>query len=243
MRRLAAGLGIVLLLSLLAFAGAAFITSRPADPKLWPPRPDARAIEVFVVSNGYHTGIALPRPAVAEFSSERGYPALIAVSQRFAAFDWLEIGWGDEDFYRNVPTAGDITLPLAFRALFGRGNPTVLHVAGLGGDPASVFPAADLVRVPLSTAGFDRLLAGVDATFAPPIVGALPDLGRGLYGTALFYRATGSFNLLHVCNHWVDDMLGSAGLPTAPVLATFAQGLWLNLRWRAGLRPVLRTDR
>jgi len=235
----AAGLGIILLLALWGFAGAAFITARPADPMLWPPRPDARAIEIVVVSNGYHTGVALPRAAVAEFASGRGYPALIAVSQRFAAFDWLEIGWGDEGFYRHVPTASDLTLPLALRALFGRGNPTVLHVAGLGDDPVHAFPAADLVRVPLSRTGFDQLLARLDATFVP-VSGAFPDLGRGLYGSSLFYRATGTFNILRDCNHWVDELLGAAGLPTAPVLAIFSHGLLLNLRWRAGLHPVPR---
>jgi uncharacterized protein (TIGR02117 family) len=232
----AAGLAVILLLALI-FAGAAFITARPADPMLWPPRPDARAIEIVVVSNGYHTGVALPRGALAEFASGRGYPALIALSQRFAAFDWLEIGWGDEGFYRQVPTASDLTLPLAVRALFGRANPTVLHVAGLTDDPVRVFPAAGLVRVPLSMTGFDQMLARVDATFVPPVSGALPDLGRGLYGSSLFYRATGSFNILHLCNHWVDELLGAAGLPTAPVLATFSHGLMLNLSWRAGLRP------
>jgi uncharacterized protein (TIGR02117 family) len=237
MLRFAAGLGVILLLAL-TFAGAAFITARPADPMLWPPRPDARAIEIVVVSNGYHTGVALPRAAVAEFASGRGYPALIAVSQRFAAFEWLEIGWGDEGFYRNVPTVSELTLPLAVRALFGGGNPAVLHVAGLGDDPIRVFPAAGLIRVPLSMTGFDQLLAKVDATFVPPVSGALPDLGRGLYESSLFYRATGTFNILHDCNHWVDELLGAAGLPTAPVLATFANGLLLNLSWRAGLRPV-----
>jgi uncharacterized protein (TIGR02117 family) len=235
MRRSAAGLGVILLLALWIFAGAAFITARPADPMLWPPRPDARAIDIVVVSNGYHTGVALPRAALAEFANGRGYPALIAVSQRFAAFDWLEIGWGDEGFYRNVPTASQLTLPLAARALFG-GNPTVLHVAGLTDDPVLVFPAAVMVRVPLSMTGFDQLLARLDATFVP-VSGAFPDLGRGLYGSSLFYRATGTFNVLHVCNHWVDELLGAAGLPTAPVLATFSHGLLLNLSWRAGLRP------
>ena len=62
--------------------GAAWITARPADPMLWPPR-DGRIVDVYVISNGYHAGLALPRARLAEFASGRGYPALIAVTQRF----------------------------------------------------------------------------------------------------------------------------------------------------------------
>ena len=36
----------------------------------------------------------------------------------------------------------------------------------------------------------------------------------------------------------VGELLGAAGLPANPVLATLPQGLLFYLRWRAGLRPV-----
>jgi uncharacterized protein (TIGR02117 family) len=231
--RWAGRLAIALAVLLVVLAAAAAITARPADPMLWPPRPGERTVEIVVVSNGYHAGVALPRAALAEFA---GYPALIAVTQRFALFDWIEFGWGDREFYRAVPTVGDLSLPLALRALFRPGNDSVLHVVGVGGDPERAFTTAELVRVPLSTAGFDRLLQKLDATFVPPEGGALPDLGRGLYGPSLFYPARGTFGISRVCNHWVADLLGAAGLPVAPVLATVPSGLILDLRWRAGLR-------
>jgi len=237
MRRYAAGLGILLLLALGLLGLAAFVTARPSDPTLWPARPDERPVEVVVISNGYHAGVALPRTALAQAASRRGYPALIAVAQRFGAFDWIEFGWGDREFYRLVPTPGDVSIGLALRALFFPGNISVLHVVGIAGDPAEVF-AGDRVRVPLSAAGFDRMLAQLDASFVSPQAGALPDLGQGLYGPSLFYPANGTFSILHVCNHWVDALLGAAGLPTAPVLATVSAGLMLNLRWRAGLKPM-----
>ena len=236
--RIAAGICVALLVLLSVLAGAAYITARPADPMLWPPSPDAAKIEVVLVSNGYHAGLALPRATLAEYASERGYPALIAVTQRFAAFDWIEFGWGDREFYQSVPTVRDISLPVALRALFSPGNTAVLHVVGITGDPARVFTAGELVRIPLSRGGFERMLQQLDATFVPPQAGALPDLGRGLYGPSLFYPANGSFSAFKVCNHWIADLLGAAGLPQAPVLATLPSGLIFHLRWRAGLRPT-----
>jgi len=236
--RIAAGFGVALLVLLGALIGAAYITARPADPTLWPPSPDAAKVKIVLVSNGYHAGLALPRAALAEFASERGYPALIAVAQRFAAFDWIEFGWGDREFYQSVPTVRDISLPVALRALFSSGNKAVLHVVGITGDPARVFTAGELVRIPLSRNGFERMLHELDATFVPPQGGALPDLGRGLYGPSLFYPANGTFSVFKVCNHWIADLLGAAGLPQAPVLATLPSGLILDLRWRAGLEST-----
>lgn len=216
--------------------GAAWITARPADPMLWPPR-EGRIIEVYVISNGYHAGLALPRARLAEFAGGRGYPALMAVTQRFAAFDWIEFGWGEREFYRSVPTIGDINWRMALRALFYPDNKTVVHVVGVTGDPAQAFKA-EMVKVPLSWNGFDRMLQKLDAAFAPPQNGALPDLGRGLYGPSLFYPATGTFSITRVCNHWIGDLLGAAGLPTNPVIATVPAGLIAYLRWRAGLAPA-----
>jgi uncharacterized protein (TIGR02117 family) len=236
--RIAAGIGVTLLVLFWVLAAAAFITARPADPMMWPAREGARTIEIVVVSNGYHAGVALPRNALAEFASGRGYPALIAVTQRFAAFEWIEFGWGDREFYQSVPTVGDVSLPVALRALFSPGNTSVLHVVGIGADPVRAFTGAEAVRIPLSMSGFDQLLAKLDATFVAPQGGALPELGRGLYGPSLFYPANGTFSIFKVCNHWIADLLGAAGLPKAPVLATLPSGLLFHLRWRAGLRPV-----
>ena len=234
-RRLSVALGVFLLFSAWMIGGAAWITARPADPMLWPAR-DGRIVEVYVVSNGYHAGLALPRAALAEFASGRGYPALIAVSQRFAAFDWIEFGWGDREFYRSVPTLGDMNWRMALRALFYPGNQTVVHVVGVTGDPALAFKA-EMMKVPLSQNGFDRMLERLNATFMPPDNGALADLGRGLYGPSLFYPANGTFSIRRVCNHWIGDLLGAAGLPANPVLATVPQGLMFNLRWQAALAP------
>jgi uncharacterized protein (TIGR02117 family) len=235
MRRWAIGLSIGLLALIYFLVVTTIVTTRYGDPTLWPAR-DARIVEVYVVSNGYHTGIALPRERLAEFASGRGYPALLAVTQRFNQFPWVEIGWGDEEFYRKVPTVGDLTLPIALRALFRPGNKSVLHVVGLPNDPVRTFPSAEIVAIPLSWNGFDQMLAKLDATFVPPQNGALPDLGKGLYGPSLFYPAVGTFNIFHVCNHWIADLLNAAGVPTSRVPATFATGLLLDLRWRSGLR-------
>ena len=234
-RRVGQGLAAVILL----FIVAVVATARWGDRTLWPPPPDARKTEIFVVSHGYHSGIVIPRRALAERAAAQALGALVHVGTRFAAFDWLEVGWGDENFYRSVPTAGSLTFPLAVRALLRPGNASVLHVVGFNGLPRSIFDRADIVRLEIGEAGFERLLQKLDASFAPGPGSLLAEeLGPGLYGPSLFFRANGAFHLFNVCNHWIAGLLDAAGVPTAPVLATLPQGLLLDLKWRSGLVPM-----
>jgi uncharacterized protein (TIGR02117 family) len=230
MRRWARRLGWSLVLIVTVFLVAAIATARSGDPDLYPPPARAPRIDVFVVSHGYHAGIVVPRARLAEVAAQNGLHALDAVAARFDAYRWLEIGWGDEGFYTSVPTIASLTIRSAARALFLPGNPSVLHVVGLVDHPRTAFASADVARLALSEAGFARLLARIDASFAP----GQQDLGPGLYGPSRFYRALGTFHVFNVCNHWISDLLDAAGVPTAPVLATLPPGLLLDLRWRAG---------
>jgi uncharacterized protein (TIGR02117 family) len=224
------------------FVAATLLTLRCGDRRLYPVAAGEPAVIVAVVSHGYHAGIVLPRATLADVAARRGYAALIAVSARFAAYPFLEMGWGDEGFYRSVPTLASLSVTMAARALFVPGNPSVLHVVGLAYPPRAAFPLADIIALDLSADGFDRMLGRIDATFAPAGTGdPLEDVGAGLYGPSRFYRAKGTFNLFHVCNHWVADLLDAAGVPTAPVPATLPPGLFLDLEWRSGLRPLART--
>ena len=227
------------MIAALLFAALTVATARWGDSSLWPPAPGAPITDIFIVNHGYHASIAVPRAALAEQASRRGLSALGYIATRFADFDWLEIGWGDEGFYRYVPTAQSLTVALALRALFRPGNPSVLHVVGVKDDPRAMFANSDLVRIGLSNTGFARAAAMLDATFARSNGSLMPqELGPGLYGTSLFFRANGAFHLFNVCNHWIARVLDAAGIPTAPMLATLPLGLLLDLRWRSGLVPL-----
>jgi uncharacterized protein (TIGR02117 family) len=240
MRKAARRIGLALAIMAAIFVVAVVATARRGDAALYPPAAGAPSVRILLVHNGYHTGIALPRATVAQLAGQRGYGALVAVTTRFSAYAWLEIGWGDENFYRHVSTPGDLTLGLALRALFVPNNASVLHVVGVT-DPRAQFVDASMAELDLSAAGFDRLVAKVDATFARGGNGLPQDLGRGLYGPSLFYRAVGHFHIARVCTHWVADVLDAAGVPTDPVLATLPQGLFLDLSMRAGATMLPRS--
>jgi uncharacterized protein (TIGR02117 family) len=236
MRRLFRGIGYGLSAIALAIVVLAGATARPGDPALWPPKPGEPETEIFVVSHGYHSGIALPTARLAAAAQRNGDTALGLIAERFGGYPFIEVGWGEQDFYAAVPTVADLDIGLAMRALFAPDNKSVLHVVGLPDTPRRIFPSSGIVRVALSEAGFARMLAALNATFAlngDPA--GLQALGRGLYGPSLFFRANGAFHVFNVCNHFVAEMLSRAGLPVTPVLDTLPPGLLLDLKLRAGL--------
>jgi uncharacterized protein (TIGR02117 family) len=237
-RRVACGILIGVTATILALVGLALFTARPGDAKLWPAR-GAPAIETFLVSNGYHAGLVIPTARLAGIARREGESALADIAARFGGYPFVEIGWGEEQFYAAVPTIAQLNLGLAIRALFNPGNSSVLHVVGVSDHPRRVFASADIVRVPLSEKGFAELLNAIDATFATSGEPPSPQvIGNGLYGPSLFYRANRPFHIFNVCNHWVSDMLSAAGLPVTPVLDTVPAGLLLDLRWRSGLTAM-----
>lgn len=243
MRRAARYIGSGLAAVALAFVLVTLITARSGDPSLWPPAAGVPTAEIFVVSHGYHAGVAISTARVADVASQHGYAALVAITQRFVAYPFIEIGWGDEGFYFSVPDASSLTIGLAMRALFLPGNASVLHVVGIGDTPRQTFPSADIARIAVSEEAFARMMRQLDESFARSGPSSMPQvLGKGLYGPSLFYRANGSFHVFNVCNHWVAGLLSVAGVPMAPVLATLPAGLLFDLKWRSGIGLLPATD-
>jgi uncharacterized protein (TIGR02117 family) len=207
-------------------ATATCLIRRPGNSELFPPKPGEPSVQVHVVAYAYHSGLVVPVPALKQAAERIRRGEAEAIADRFGAYPFVEIGWGDEGFYRLVPTLAALTVREALRALFSPANPSVLHVVGFG-RPLVAAQGVDVTTVDLSERGFDRLVAlagSVQAVDGHPI-----ELGPGLYGPSLFYRGRGSFNIFNVCNHWVARLLNAAGLPTRPIMDTLPAGLIFDL--------------
>lgn len=176
---------------------------------LFPPKPGAKTETVYVVDHGWHTGLivkssSLPPDARPDWPGFRG-------SQ------YLEIGWGDDGFYR----AQKVTLGITLKALFWR-NPAVLHVVAMDQPPEIYFPSSGLVRVTLSEEGYRRLCDFLAASYGKDAKGRHIDLGRGIYGESRFYRATGHYYFPNTCNVWTAHALRAAGAPIQPACSELA---------------------
>jgi uncharacterized protein (TIGR02117 family) len=205
------------------------------DRSLYPARRADDAVKVLLVSNGFHSGLILPRAALADAAGRSGRSALISVSSRFQHFDWVEVGWGDDAFYRATPTLDSFDWKLGLRAVLGFGGGSVIHVFGVLGDLRETYGNIDLVALSLSPEGFGRLLDRLDGSFVRDVNGFPVDLGRGLSAASLFYGAHGTFFFGQMCNHWTAGLLAAAGVPISALLATWPRGLVFDLMHRSGL--------
>lgn len=179
---------------------------------------EERAHRVYVVNYGFHVGIALERRWFGE-------TALFAATPPSA---WVEIGWGEERFFRETPNIEAFSLVTGLRALTGLGE-TVVHVSALPAPPDRVFNADALTAIDLDAAGARLLAEEIAAAFAQPV----EPLGEGHWpGVSHYYRSKLPYHLGHVCNHWASNALNRAGLPSSSFWSTLPHGLIAELAWR-----------
>jgi uncharacterized protein (TIGR02117 family) len=181
---------------LLALAACATSESNPS------PRKDSGpGLPVYLVAHDKHSGIAIRRSDI---------PAGLWPEIRdFPQADYLEVGWGEREYYfgRDQGFTG------AMRAAFGSNNPSVLHVAGVRGPLAKSFPASEIIEVTLPRDGFERLVRYIHDAYDRKGAPVVAPLGPGLYGDSRFYPGWESFHLLRTCNIWTARGLRDAGLP------------------------------
>lgn len=178
------------------------VTARPA--------PGAPVVELFVLDNGFHTDLAVPRAAL----QARGGPLAEAV-RSLAPGDWILIGWGDAKFYVDQSPISD-RLPDGARAFFARGNPSVVMLDPEQHDPRLRFAEAGRNAVRLSPAGFERMAARIEASL--DLSGGGPRIAAARAGDdARFFASHEHFWIGHLCNHWTAQVLAAAGLPVGPM--------------------------
>ena len=181
------------------------------------PAPEGQWRTVHVVNHGLHTGLVIARVDLLE--------VLPGLAEAFDDGDFLELGWGDEDFYR----AAQPTLGLTLQALFWP-TASALHVIKVAGDPRQAFAGRELIEVRLAEHGYRQLLGFVAARFARSAQGALLVLGPGQYAESRFYRAEGSYSLVYTCNTWIAEALVTGGCPLAWATAVTAGQVMARLR-------------
>ena len=165
---------------------------------------------IWIVSHGWHVGIAMPREAMPrERWTER---------DALGDFRYLEVGWGDGEFY----PAERGTIGRALKAVF-RSTSSVLHVAAFDAPVATYFPASPIVEVELSPRGLDGLATFIDQHYARDPAGRPIIRAPGLYGDAgRFYQAAEGYSAFRNSNHWTARALRAAGCPIDPSWAISA---------------------
>src|SRR5262245_17697605 len=169
----------------------------PAGPTQ--PEGSATSIAIYLVAHDGHTGIVI-RPA----DSPAG---LLPERRDFPKADYIEIGWGNRNYYYGRDQGFWGTLAAIVP------SPSVVHVAGFRGPPAGFFRDNEIIELDVSLDGYQELIRYVHEAFERPGEMPVDALGPGLYGDSRFYPAWESFHLFRTCNVWTARALRAAGLP------------------------------
>lgn len=199
------------LLSVVALTSACYGPIR----SLYPPAADDSPYRVWIVRHDWHTGVALRRQDVPR--------AIWPEAEDFAGATYLEIGWGQREFYQ----AEEGSVWLALKATFWR-NDSALHVAGFSTTPAAFFAGLDVVELDLSARGFEALAGFVAASYARTEEGRAIPLGRGKYAVSRFYLGREPYQFT-TCNVWTARALRAGGLPITPRWALTAGTLMFQV--------------
>ncbi|HSX82304.1 MAG TPA: DUF2459 domain-containing protein [Candidatus Saccharimonadia bacterium] len=197
----------------------------------WPPLYPVLAQEelryIYVVRHDWHTGLVVKYDDLD--------PRLWPEKNDFPEALYLEVGWGDRDFYQ-TPRAGlGILLQAALKS-----PASVLFVIGLPTAVTRYFPRADILEIPLSRLGLEELVRFVHTTYKRNVTGQTIPLGSGHnHRHSMFYLAEGDYSLSNTCNSWTSKALQAAGLPIRTAL--WAGGV-MNQAQRYGRMIQMHTE-
>lgn len=175
--------------------------ARPASSP-WPPSTQEPLKDVWVIRHDWHTRLAVARTDVD--------PSVWPESRELGDVAYLEVGWGDRDYYPDPdPSIWDALDPIV------RPTPAALHVIGYDRPPPATFPGTPIVRLRVAPDGFTRLTRFIHEQYVLDN-GAPVRIRRGHYPRSWFYQARGRYHVLANSNNWTLRALQAAGAPVAP---------------------------
>jgi len=193
-----------------ACAGAERKTASPATP-------DEPGKTVYLVSHGWHAGIVIRRADIQDgvWPEHRDLPDSV----------YLEVGWGDSDYYRTPDPHWGITFKAGLIP-----TASVLHIVGFSSSVPAYFANSEIIEIRLSDTGFAELCHYIAASYFKNPAGNSVALGLGLYGSSRFYQSHETYHLLNNCNAWTDRALQTAGCPLKPASVFTVENLMARAR-------------
>lgn len=152
---------------------------------------------IHLNTNGVHLDVVIPVNQIDE---------KLIVGLNVEKEKYLSFGWGDENFYLNTPTWGDLTFKNAFNALFLKSN-TLIHLTKYS-QKNSNWVTVNITKEQLTNLNRYLLKSFKLDSRGEKII--LKDKGYSFNDE--FYKANGSYSCFKTCNSWVNSAFKTSGL-------------------------------
>jgi uncharacterized protein (TIGR02117 family) len=213
-------LALLLALAALVFGGCASMPK--LSERLNPPRTE----KVWLVSNGWHTSVAL---------RTKDAPAELRTLDSRAKY--FVIGWGGKEFYTSKTisfrTALSVFLPSA----------SALHVIPVRTSLLIGCPRSEIIEFDVSKRGLARLDRRLHAAFARDKKGQALVISEGRVPRSRFFLGSETYYLPKTCNLWAAASLDAAGVRIMTSTAIVADNLIWQGRKRGRLLSIYRFPR
>ena len=171
--------------------------------------------DIFIINHGKHAGIVIK---INDINS-----SLWEIDSIFEEFEYIEVGWGDEDYYKNPDPSIWITLKAG---LFPTSS--ILHIKAVSLRELNSFSLDEITKLTISNKGFHKLSLFIENSFAKKN-GKFITISKGLYPNSLFYLSSKKYHVFNTCNVWTAEALRSAELDITPFYSITADNLFSQI--------------
>ena len=181
------------------------IACNSADSDLYPDDLSQRPIPIYIISHGWHTGIAVEKESIfCQLPKDEQIP-----DGHFLLFEW-----GDGRYF----THKDPGIGLLLRAAF-LPTKSVLHVTALQSSPADVFRNSTVIQIQITREGLQHLGKYIHDSFRYDKHQNLIFAANGLYPNSRFFEADQLYFFPRTSNTWTARALRETGFPITPFWA------------------------
>jgi uncharacterized protein (TIGR02117 family) len=175
---------------------------------------DSTNHDVYVINYSWHTGL------VFEISEQT--IDMIPALKDFKDFDYVDIGWGDEEFYQHP----DTNWVLAAKAILVP-TPSVIRIAGFKGNIETAQNWSQFfIKFEMKNSEFSKLCRFVEETFLKSRKNQFIVSLRKADSQIIFYKSNLSYHLLNTCNTWIANALKASGLDISTSCISTEQDLF-----------------
>ncbi len=163
-----------------------------------------KMITLHLINYSWHTGLIIP---VNDFTIKH-----IPVINYFKDYDYVDIGWGDEEFYQHP----DFDLYLGAKAIIYP-TPSVIRIEGYHLEIDFIIDLSEFaIRFDLTEGNFIKLSEFINQSFSSQEPAGYKITSKQKNGKIVFYASSLKYHLFNTCNTWAAKALKSAGFNVEP---------------------------